>query len=437
MEPLLQHWFSTPAANTALHIPDGLSTNSILSLTAEHIEAYRTGHPFSYARHKWSCRQHPKNPDLVAYADGIVAWVDISDSYFIKLLDLRTGQEWSFLPEARTSVDAIAISSSMVAALGSGRCHIWTLRNGDHYSIRLPSARRADIAVSGESLAISHHEWLEASPRIEVVTWTLKEQRTESFFVALSLNVCRFAQFRMMLDNEGKSLLLYEHTNNSYLGIRSAHTHYFRTSLNGFILAQGSIGPNEFSDSYQCLTTTVSKEANGRAVIWSRFKPPRGVGEISELMFISYNFRKNRLEVRTQVVTDLDIFRLQLSNLFFWKDAAYFLDYRNQHYSLGVIDLQVSTCIEAKMDISIYTQEFDLLMKETEDPETRLLGDETFLILNSGPGFCVWCFDKNVQLSNEDMAFKEQRRNNIERRIISKQNRNDLNSDVSLTHKLD
>ena len=435
MEPLLQHWFSTPAANTALHIPDGLSTNSILSLTAEHIEAYRTGHPFSYARHKWSCRQHSKNPDLVAYAAGIVAWVDTSDSYFIKLLDLRTGQEWSFLPEARTSVDAIAISSSMIAALGSGRCHIWTLRDGDHYSIRLPSARWADIAVSGESLAISHPEWHEASPRIEVVTWTLKEQRTESFSVALSLNVRRFAHFRMMLDNEGKSLLLYEQTNDSYLEVRPAHIHYFRTSLNGFILAQGSIGHPEFSESHQCLTNTVPKEANGRAVIWSYVKPPRDVGEISELKFICYNFRKNRLEVRTQVLTDPGIFRPELSNLFFWKDAAYFLDYRNQHYSLTVIDLQASTCSEAKMDVSIYAHEFDTHIQE--EPEALLFGDETFLILNSGRGFCVWCFDKNVQLSNEDMAYKEQRRNNIERRIISKQNRNDLNSDVSLTHKLD
>ena len=95
MEPLLRSRFPTPTAETALHIPSGLSASSIVSLKAEHIDAYRTGHAFKYATHQWDCFQEGIwNWNLMAYANGIMAWVDRKDGHVVKSLDLKTGQEW-------------------------------------------------------------------------------------------------------------------------------------------------------------------------------------------------------------------------------------------------------------------------------------------------------------------------------------------------------
>lgn len=94
VEPLLRSRFPTPTAETALHIPEGLSADSVVSLKAEHIDACRTGHAFSYARHVWDCFPHGLgNRRQLAYANGVMAWVDTTDGHIVKLLDLKTGQQ--------------------------------------------------------------------------------------------------------------------------------------------------------------------------------------------------------------------------------------------------------------------------------------------------------------------------------------------------------
>ena len=304
LELLICNWFP-PSTDTDLHIPDGLSASSILSLKAEHIESYRTGHAFTYAMHEWDCFPDGLNINLVAYADGVMVWVDTTDSHLVKSLDLKTGEEWSFLPEARTRVMSIATSSSMVAALGSDRCHVWTFRTGDWYCLRMPSASESDIAVSGESLAIFDLSTrLDASPRVEVLTWTLKDQRTCSFPMALAPKKDgHLYSLRTMLDNKGESLLFVEWIHDPFEG-RSPHLHYSRTNLDGNILAQGVI-QIPHTRGYDCVSyDTALKEANGQAVIWS-FHKCHVEDDVSELILICYNFRDDSLEVRTQMVSGL------------------------------------------------------------------------------------------------------------------------------------
>ena len=49
------------------------------------------------------------------------------------------------------------------------------------------------------------------------------------------------------------------------------------------------------------------------------------------------------------------------------------------------------------------------------DYDFLLFGDETFFITTSGPGFGVRCFDKNVQMVNEDISSKEHRKKNVKK----------------------
>ncbi len=310
MEPLIRNWFSKPASNTALHIPDGLSTSSVLSLKAEHIDAYLTGHAFTYAVHEWDCFPSLPYcsslvPEFVAYADGIMAWVDTTDSHSVQSLDLKTGQEWSFLPEARTRINAIAMSSSMIAALGSGRCHVWNFRGGDRQLLQLPSNRNQRIIVSGETLAIVAERRQTGEPkatlRFDAVTWTVKGRRTSSFCVALPPESCGCeAGVKIMLDNNGESLLFFERVVFPRFGrnARSTHFHYIRTSLDGDVLTQGVLEVPD-SNHYQCCSSvnTVPKEVDREAVIWSYAHRQHDWDNFSELMIISYNFRKDRYAI--------------------------------------------------------------------------------------------------------------------------------------------
>lgn len=440
---LLQDWYPKRDVDQSLQTPTGLPAESVASLKAEHIDAYRTGHAFSYARHEWDCFARGLDRDLVAYADGVMAWVDTTGSHFVKLLDFKTGEKWSFMPEARTNVYAIAMSSSMVAALGLARCDVWTFRTGDHYSLRFPSAR-SEIAVSGESLAIVHVAWLDrASRRAEVVTWRLRDQKTSSFSIIISPKERgHHCMFKMMLDNKGESLLLFdllliEPVHSTYQDDESAHFFYIRTSLNGNVLTQGIIDAPDMK-GYQLFSgEAVPMEANGHAVICSFVQRQCGEDDLSELILVCYSFQKDALEVRTQVVTGLCVNADTVYDLFVWKDVAFYVANRNNRLGLRVIDLQESTCTEARTDFSVDAQSSHQRKHDDYEPEVLSFGDETFLINVFLQGFYVWCFDTNVRMFNEETSYKEERKSNRERRFLSKQNRKDGSSDDSFTRKSD
>lgn len=326
----------------------------------------------------------------------------------------------------------------MVAALGSGRCHVWNLRTGDCYSLRLPSTKTAEVlAVSGETLAyvqvIGRHE---ANSRAEVVTWTLKDQRTLSFSMPIAWKD-GVSGVNAMLDKRGESLVLFMDTPKYYPEVGPAHFYCIRTSLDGNIVTEGDIEVPDLEDyqSYSTVSEKVLKEANGQAVIWSFAKHHHEEDDISTLMLICYNFQEDRLEVRKQIVTDFGSNRTDMvySLEFHWKDAGYFLECDNHHHNLMVIDLENSTCSKAKMDFPID----DPILKEMNWPRDLRFGDETFLICVSPEEFCVWCFDANVQLSNEVIAYKEQRKSNLDRLLLLKRDGKESSSDDSVTRELD
>ena len=438
-ELLLQDWFPKCYGDQGLKIPTGLSTKSVASLKAEHIDAYRTGHAFGYARYEWDCAYDLRNK-IVAYADGVMAWVDTTNSHFVELLDFQTGEKWSFMPVARTRVYDIAMSSSMVAILGVARCDVWNFRTGDRYSLQFPSAQ-AKIAVSGESLAILHiAESSQAGHRAEVVTWRLKDQKTYSFSMTLPSRKGRLGLgFKMMLDSKGESLLLFQRVYMERGEVR--YFVYIRTSLNGDLQTQGFIEAPHIVNHVEYSGDSIPKEANGHAVIWSYVKCESGEDDGSELMLIVYNFQKDRLESRTQIVRglymNLPSAHGRVYNLFVWKDVAYYLENRSNRLGLRVIDLRESSCTEARMDFSVDTQGFHQRIHDRNKPQRLAFGDETFLINVFEEGFCVWCFNPNVRMFNEEITYKEERKSNRETRLLLKQNRKDGSSDDPFTRKLD
>ena len=424
VDTFLRDWYPCRKDDVSqiLQIPAGLSAENVASLKAEHVDAFRTGHPFKYAHCYFQCASNPQSLYRMVYADGLIAFADERNTTTVRTLDIKTGQELSFIPPARTQVRAFALSLSMIAVLTSATCHIWTLKTGQIHKFRLPSDRRASIAVSGNSLAlVYHHSQFDPASHIHVVTWTLKNQRTSSFFLASSPNNYSSDQsiidyeYTIMLDGNGETMLLLERAHTP--GIDGLFS-YFRTSLDGKILAQGSLEIVIPKDSMNCLRGASPTEVNGRAVIWSYVSRQPRERAYSELMLIYYNFRENRLEVHKKVITNLHIMSERISNFVFWKDVAYFLEYYNGRWWLSVIDLENWICREAKNKNYILTSGCD-------EVPLALLGDERFLITGFKTGCRVWCFDANVQVSNKDDSFEMRREKNREERLLLKKDTKD------------
>ena len=412
VEPLLRDWYPKRDDNQGLQIPDGLSADSVAALKAEHIDAYRTGHAFTYAMY-WSDAKFP-NPYRMAYADGIVAWIEDDDSS-VRSLDLKTGQECSFRSETGIKLHTLAISSSMIAALESGRCHVWALRTEDHYSLQLPSAWTPVFDVSSECLAIAHlcELTLTGGTGIEVSIWALKDQITSSFALPpQELADC----WTVMLDEKRDSLLFFEQKHDRFY-------HYTRTSLDGNILSRGVI--EHHARGYLDCSQNRPKEVNGQAVIWSLALDNSGEDEYLELVHISFNFQEDRLEIHKQKLMD---YRMRICGsftpaLYFHKGTAYFLEEQAHCQRLRIINLQDSTSREARMDFPAAYKGFGREIDVGLDPQewtcakTPPLGDEVFFIIGYRHHLYVWCFDANVRLFNKNDAYSEERKVNAERRL--------------------
>ena len=236
----------------------------------------------------------------------------------------------------------------------------------------------------------------------------------------------------MMLDNRGETLLLFGRDS---FASGSNHFHYIRTSLDGNVLAQGVVQVDlkdyrDCSEGENLDHGSVPKETNGQAVIWFCAKPQPECRDSSELMLVCYNFQEDRLEVRKQVITGLHLKPRdprstssppERSPFFYWKDVAYFLDWDDERRYLSVVDLQDSTCREAKMGVPRDVPAFVQDLVEESIMSMALFGDETFLVAFFDGGFCVWCFDANIQLFDEDIGFQKQRKIEFERRLRLKQ----------------
>lgn len=134
-----------------------------------------------------------------------------------------------------------------------------------------------------------------------------------------------------------------------------------------------------------------------------------------------------RLEVRKQEIAALRFVKPEAPpSLFHWKDAVYFFNHDpDDEFGLRVIDLQDSTCSKAKMDFSLDSSMFDVPHEETGPtaPEELLFGDETFFISVSMLGFSVWCFDANVPMFKEKIAYREKRKSNMRDGYVSRRSR--------------
>ena len=437
MQCLIQWWY--PSGETDLCIPDNLSIEATLNLKAEHIDAFRTGHPFS----KSSLDDMPHRRKGTVYAHGMLAWINLEPSEHIgrsiEILELRTHLRRHLMSEDRSSFHTIAISSSIIAALDLvGRCHVWDIHlTENNYMLKLPSARYYRIVASGRALAIAcdQHE----SGKLDVVTWSAQTMMTRSFVLPLHpIQLSSLRDWNIMLNPKKESLFLFQiiRSKRYYLSIsrRDLYVLYFtHTSLDGQICGQGQ--SEWLSNTYNATTNldddlimTNTVEVNGTATLWlskrlfPRPEPDYGFNHFYEVVIIRicFNFERTSFEIEERAFAGSGPHKHCIVHPLIWKEIMCWGDPSNTCTRL--INFKESTCEQTKLASNLLLNygegDTGVASEPNFDPneEEMCLGDETFLV-HIDPSGCwkVWCFDKNIQMPNEDLGYRSLRMKNSQK----------------------
>lgn len=134
-------------------LPDNAAKAQSFSLTAESIDAWQRGVPFSIAI---------KNTASVfvqfsCYKDGILAWVKDDEPSTVTFCDLKDGEDYTVTLPNREVIGRIAVSSTLLAAATRiGKVYLWTIPLMPGRSprvIRLESAQVPLLDLAHRTLA--------------------------------------------------------------------------------------------------------------------------------------------------------------------------------------------------------------------------------------------------------------------------------------------
>ncbi len=446
LNPLLLQWDSM--GETRLRIPEGLSPQSVISLQAEHIDAYRTGFAFSKMAYPWLV-EPTSDPAGIAYADGILAWID-KTGLELSVLYIELATEYCFLPRNREHMVNIALSTKFVAATTlSGKCYVWELPDGETCSFRLTSVYGNSLVCSGTTIAILHHSKNIAGDYM--TTWNLETQKSYYFPAIARENLVQDVdkrrqrdRKRIIVSNSGQSVIIFERATGDPEII-----YFKRLSLDGHVQALGSLDirinvnyvvspeDGQLLSSEKC--PTIWSYSPHYWLRTSRNEPSNsgndGMPDLHRVMYDSKQecLRVDHHSLRIYQSTFCDENACQdilhnhdmsyIKDFFFWKDVAYYhADWSEA--GLKVIDLKHDTCRVASMDqyTSDDFERFSYCGETTNSngPPIRkplLFGDGTYLVNVFAGGFVAWCFDKNITMANEDKGYRAFRENAIKKKL--------------------
>ena len=149
-------------------------------------------------------------------------------------------------------------------------------------------------------------------------------------------------------------------------------------------------------------------QVNGSATLWlfhSENHGPyrRDVGDTEplEIIRICFNFEESSFKVEERKLVGAELNHIKSFDISIWKNIMYWGNPADR--DTRIVDFTESTCEKTKLASD---SPFDLC---ENDYKHLVLGDETFLIYVSSNGWKVWCFDRNIQMANEDLEYRQTR----------------------------
>ncbi|KAL8693937.1 MAG: hypothetical protein Q9218_001351 [Villophora microphyllina] len=452
-----------------LRMPPDVSAEAALALHAEHLDAFKTGHPFSMVHGNWHMDDEDHsfvNTDYsnIAYNNRRLAWIDPRDG-LVNVRNLELGQQIVYMLPNREKVHRLALSSDIVAATTrSGKCYAWDCATGAPSSIKLSSSWVSGFTTSGKSLLIAHglenmkdskddnrdnvdpleHESVGEDDTMKVLTittWDLCTGITRSFSIQLHDQPdWRRYEVPLTIHMTPDSFVLLERRRGP-----PDRIFFTRCTLDGKIILAGSSGPlhRTFRSGYVDLTvwpqqqeaSTMTFAELDRITVdqeSEQFEYIRQAVTLGTRGIIRpvYDLRTNRLESPWETAMSCKHLELQdnkgkVNNYWFaWKNLAFrFCQDPEGCPSSIVLDQKTGESTKT------YMQELDTHLSHREDegwrrrnhqmhrlhplkiahPPILFVGDEIFMVRVYPKGFTAFCFDKNITMADESEEFRQRR----------------------------
>ncbi|KAL8812242.1 MAG: hypothetical protein Q9200_001183 [Gallowayella weberi] len=425
IEALLLPWFATETVK--LRIPPNLPIEAALAVKAEHVDAFRTGNPFSMVKHKWGGSMRRYDLRHVIYHDGRVAWIDQA-FHSPRVMDLELGHEISYTNPNRERSTLICLSSDiLVSTTASGKCYAWALSNpSDPSSIQLLSAQVEHLSASGKSIVLIHLEDT-VFGSISITTWSLEHGTTKSFNVKLQANLQPCSHHYVVHITPDWLLLLETGPLDQVF--------FSRYTLNGKLIAKEASGHvyGNFWLGYMNITvhppqgvvkTLTLGEVEGlstkkRGLRAAEHLDRLTAGKPDGIPTIVYNVCNDQLHLQhrefslahlTGAAKDC---QHRNSYRYIWKSTVFEIcsqqDDDDDTHKLCPFDTSSQTVIPDYRNLF----EWDMSTRRSGDEgwntylmhprrqPTWLLGDEIYRVRLYPNGFTAFCFDKNIAMANE------------------------------------
>lgn len=451
VESNLRPWFAMGEIN--VRMPDGIFTDEALAIKAEHVDAFKTGNPFSMALGNWDLDRRDRakatdGPRYLVYCHGRLAWID-SVFELVRVRNLESGQETVYRPPNGELICTICLSRNILASTTSARrCYVWDCATGASYTVQLAPELVHNLFACNNSLAIV--QGADDPYWFNITTWNLDSRQTRSFPIRLQRESTseeewdEFFEIRVTSD----SLLLFE----PQMGPPDEIL-FTRFTLDGRIMAQGSSGllHRTFRSGY-LHTVILPQQESTVSLFWrelDRFKidgapveldllRQKIVNETRGIVRIVYDLRNDQIGSLSIPCKHFEVGQKELSSWYFWKDAALHFC----HDDLGrpasaAFDLQSGF----KGYIPMHEPEGVLFDDYTEEllrcgeraprgegsfyrGPIRFLGDETYMVRVDHRSFAAFCFDKNITMAGDSESYRHRREARRLERIYRRDHQN-------------
>ena len=390
----LRPWYTEE--KSSLRVPEGLSESAVVSLKAEHVDAFRNGRAFSVANFNIDSAFL----NIITYANGILAWLT-TDGKSIRLACLASGKLVTFASPNGAAIEYMELRGHFLVATTelNNIFYIWKLLDGIQ-SIKMLEPLSfgsdpfiLDVAMSDSRLAICYEERTGKSYLTTVDTAT---RIMYDFELKLKRSPLDSPEdFRVQHTLGGKSVVYFERV----LGSPS-YVYFTRVTIDGNVESQGQLKLPSF-EGYSSYNeeALAPLQLSGCVTLWSYLRHlPWAVNDGPDVwLLLRICYVHDHLEVKEQTIERIGKIPPKVSTeLFWWKEVVYMGIDLNEQGRIQVMDLWESTWKPTAMSLSRLPDNRRGSPSLTTERPWFLLGDETFLISIRGGSCVIWCFDRHL-----------------------------------------
>lgn len=415
----LRAWFDEKPPRVA-----GSLSLQKLGQEAQAVDAFCNGRPFSMAIGTWGNKSITKWENMVVYADGYLAWISKSGRQ-VHVKSLTPGHHKQvhncIVPDRGFAARIVISGTTLAVATTFGLCcifnniNVFEQRQGlsstpTNFVFSTTAVPVWGVLVRKKFVAVFHGQKVGVAS-VNLTIWDAERQVPIHCAIPLHGNTTRERCWDAIISNDGQSVVYFEQLNHPNVGT----FHHTSVSLEGIMQSQGSVHCREITGflyrNHNNITVLSSRARahNRQITLWTYAQDRSWMNANTgtwKICRICYNTDTQQLEIKEDRIK----FSGAVANEqdFFWyKDIVYLINDLGYHEP-SVLDLGKQDMKDVPMisPHSFVPKVKALGVKRVYTSDSKILGDETFVIKVCRGYYVAWCFDKSIVMADDVVQYK-------------------------------